>query len=97
VKSRLCLAQRHSIPERKRAAPIPAISAAAQKSTPPPSARPAITAVTEPITNNGRPTSHRQLTADLPGGVRKVRLSPQRSRDIALDRSLVTQRRRGAK
>jgi hypothetical protein len=80
------LAQRHSIPERKRAAPIPAISAAAHKSTPPPSVKQAIIAVAE-ITNNGRPTSHRQLTADLPGGVLKVRLSPQRSRDIALDRT----------
>ena len=78
--------------DRKSAAPTPAISVPAQNKPPPPSAEPAISAATEPMTNNGRPTSHRQLTADLPDGVRKVRLSPHRSRDIALDRSLVTQR-----
>jgi hypothetical protein len=47
---------------------------------PPPLAPAAMSAVSEPIKSSGKPISQRQLTAERPGGVRKARLIPHRSR-----------------
>src|SRR5687768_12483753 len=74
--------QRRISPEKKSDAPTAATSTAPQKRAPPLPAPATSRAVKPPITNSGRPTSQRQLTAERPGGVLKVRLRPQRSRAI---------------
>ena len=61
-------------------APIAATAAPPQNNASLAPALAAISAVKAPITKSGRPTSQRHETADRPGGVRNVRLIPQRSR-----------------
>ena len=74
--------QRLIQPEKKRDAPTAATTVPPQKRAAAASVLAAISAVSAPITNSGRPTSQRQLTMERPGGVRKVRLMPQRSRGM---------------
>src|SRR5688572_4224998 len=79
--------QRRINPEKKIEAPTAATTTAPQNNAPALPELATSRAVKEPITNSGRPTSHRQLTADRPGGVLNVRLMPHLSRAIAFDPS----------
>ena len=72
--------QRLIRPARKAEAPTAATTTPAQKRAPLRSALAARKAVTDPIRKSGSPTSQRQLTAERPGGVRKLRLIPHLSR-----------------
>ena len=82
------LRQRLIQPEKKRDAPTAATAVPPQNRPAAASVEAAIRAVSAPITNSGRPTSQRQLTMERPGGVRNVRLIPQRSRRHARDLSV---------
>jgi hypothetical protein len=75
-------AQRLIQPEKNSEAPTAANAVPPQNRAAEESVLATIKAVSEPITNSGRPTSQRQLTMERPGGVRKVRLIPQRSRGM---------------
>jgi hypothetical protein len=71
--------QRLIQPERKTAVPIAASRTPIQKMTSPPDAPLTVDAINAPITTNGRPTSHRQLTVTRPPGGLKLRLRATRS------------------